>query len=427
MSKFLKFIVNLFLTLAILTAVAILVPPFLGINTTIVDSAGMDTNLPLGSVTYSVDVPVSRLKAGDEILKENGTSTYAYIIEEGDAGTGKYKVSSAVDRESVSEITLRNAVSLVKVCIPYIGYVVVAMQTVEGIIIIVLVVLFIIILFVLSELWKSRDDDDDDDNDDNDDITAQYESFAADAEAHAAMQEDFSELSAAGGETVGDSEQNFEEISAQVGSFDDDGSFSSVSQSEGDASFYAESISDVPVTGNTDTYGTFRAEPEIGQTIDPDMDPSRDQEKFGTWNTTDLNFAKELEKGLTEESAEADKSVEADTMEYANSGVYNQDIYENPVYEEQAAAQPEDVAAPYEGSDAESGAPQETFAQAYDTGSDYEENPDIELEPNQFIAARRFSLDEILDQARKRGAEPKITKDDVSGVSIVDYSDLIGK
>ena len=429
MSKFLKFIVNLFLTLAILTAVAILVPPFLGINTTIVDSAGMDTNLPLGSVTYSVDVPVSRLKAGDEILKENGTSTYAYIIEEGDAGTGKYKVSSAVDRESVSEITLRNAVSLVKVCIPYIGYVVVAMQTVEGIIIIVLVVLFIIILFVLSELWKSRDDDDDDDNDD---ITAQYESFAADAEAHAAMQEDFSELSAAGGETVGDSEQNFEEISAQVGSFDDDGyaddgSFSSVSQSEGDASFYAESISDVPVTGNTDTSGTFRAEPEIGQTIDHDMDPSRDQEKFGTWNTTDLNFAKELEKGLTEESAEADKSVEADTMEYANSGVYNQDIYENPVYEEQAAAQPEDVASPYEGSDAESGAPQETFAQAYDTGSDYEENPDIELEPNQFIAARRFSLDEILDQARKRGAEPKITKDDVSGVSIVDYSDLIGK
>ena len=433
MSKFLKFIVNLFLTLAILTAVAILVPPFLGINTTIVDSAGMDTNLPLGSVTYSVDVPVSRLKAGDEILKENGTSTYAYIIEEGDAGTGKYKVSSAVDRESVSEITLRNAVSLVKVCIPYIGYVVVAMQTVEGIIIIVLVVLFIIILFVLSELWKSRDDDDDDDTDnDNDDNTAQYESFAADAEAHAAMQEDFSELSAAGGEPTGVSEQSFEEIPAQVDSFDDDGyvddgSFSSVSQSEGDASFYAESISDVPVTGNTDTSGTFRAEPEIGQTIDPDMDPSRDQEKFGTWNTTDLNFAKELEKGLTEESAEADKIVEADTMEYANSGVYNQDIYEHPAYEEHAVVQPEDVAAPYESSAAESGAPQETFAQAYDTGSDYEENPDIELEPNQFIAARRFSLNEILDQARKRGAEPKITKDDVSGVSIVDYSDLIGK
>ena len=114
MSKFLKFIVNLFLGVAIITAVAILVPPFLGVNTTIVDSPGMDTNLPLGSVTYSVDVPVGQLKKGDEILKENGASTYAYIIEEGDAGTGKYKAYSAVDRDSATEITLRNTVSLVK-------------------------------------------------------------------------------------------------------------------------------------------------------------------------------------------------------------------------------------------------------------------------------------------------------------------------
>jgi Ca2+/Na+ antiporter len=436
MSKFLKFIVNLFLTLAILTAVAILVPPLLGINTTIVDSAGMDTNLPLGSVTYSVDVPVTRLKAGDEILKENGSSTYAYIIEEGDAGTGKYKVSSAVDRESLSEITLRNTVSLVKVCIPYIGYVVVAMQTVEGIIIIVLVVLFIIILFVLSELRKSRDDDDDDDDtdndNDNDDNTVQYEDIAEDVGENAAIQGDFSELPGSDEEADEDSELDFEEIPAQIDLFDDDefaddGSFSSVSQSDGDASFYAESISEVPIEGNTDTSGTFRAEPEIGQTIDPNMNPSQNHEKFGTWNTTDFKFAMAVEKGITEESAEAEKAVEADTMEYANSGVYNQDIYEQPAYEEPVAVQPESAATPYVSDNTVSGASQEISAQAYDTGSEYEENPDIELEPNQFIAARRFSLEEILDQARKRGAEPKIKKDDVSGVSIVDYSDLIGK
>ena len=416
MSKFLKFIVNLFLTLAILTAVAILVPPLLGINTTIVDSA--------------------ELQVGDEVLKENGTSTYAYIIEEGDVGTGKFKVASAVDRDSVTEITLRNTVSLVKVCIPYIGYVVVAMQTVEGIIIIVLVVLFIIILFVLSELWKSRDDDDDDDDtdndNDNDDNTVQYEDIAEDAGENAAIQGDFSELPGSDEEADEDSELDFEEIPAQIDLFDDDefaddGSFSSVSQSDGDASFYAESISEVPIEGNTDTSGTFRAEPEIGQTIDPNMNPSQNHEKFGTWNTTDFNFAMAVEKGITEESAEAEKAVKADTMEYANSGVYNQDIYEQPAYEEQAAVQPESAATPYVSDNTVSGASQEISAQAYDTGSEYEENPDIELEPNQFIAARRFSLEEILDQARKRGAEPKIKKDDVSGVSIVDYSDLIGK
>ena len=58
MSKFLKFIVNLFLTLAIIVTAGIIVPPLLGVNTTIVDTASMDTNLPLGSVTYSRDKAV---------------------------------------------------------------------------------------------------------------------------------------------------------------------------------------------------------------------------------------------------------------------------------------------------------------------------------------------------------------------------------
>ena len=100
----------------------------------------------------------------------------------------------------------------------------------------------------------------------------------------------------------------------------------------------------------------------------------------------------------------------------------------DPGSEGQPAPEEVQVAAePFVNDFTENSAVQETAAEAYDTGSDYEENPDIELEPNQFIAARRFSLEEILDQARKRGADPKITKDNVSGVSIVDYSDLIGK
>ena len=165
----------------------------------------------------------------------------------------------------------------------------------------------------------------------------------------------------------------------------------------------------------------------MAATIDPDMDPSKDGEKFGTWNTTDLNFAKELEKGISDDSAEAGKALEADTMEYGNSGDYNQDIYRQPIYEEQVQEEMQAAAAPIANDFTENGEVQEITAEAYDTGSDYEENPDIELEPNQFIAARRFSLEEILDQAKKRGADPKITKDNVSGVSIVDYSDLIGK
>ena len=112
MSKFLKFIVNLFLALAIIVTAGIIVPPLLGVNTTIVDTAGMDTNLALGSVTYSRDKAVLNLEQGDEILKESGSSTYAYIIQEGDTTSGEFKVVSATEPDASPEtIILRNTVS----------------------------------------------------------------------------------------------------------------------------------------------------------------------------------------------------------------------------------------------------------------------------------------------------------------------------
>ena len=387
MSKFLKFIVNLFLAVAILTAAAILIPPVLGVNTTIVDSAGMDTNLPLGSVTYSVDIPVTRLQKGDEILKENGSSTYAYIIEEGDAATGKYKVSSAVDRDSVSEITLRNTISLVKLCIPYIGYVVVAMQTVEGIIIIVLVVLFIIILFVLSELWKSRDDDDDaDDNYDDGGLgAAQPTDGTQDRDDQ--MKRDFEGISKSDTADSPDRNAEFQEVPDQGDHYGegDDGDFTELPATDSDASFYAEPIAEYPYqNGESGAYSSPEDEPvDISEPVTYDGT----SDTYNGGSDVNAEFAEEIESGLAGTDGAA----------------------ESAFTEEEA----EPVSVP------------EITAEAYDRGAYYEENNDIDLEPNQFVAARRFTLDEILDQARKRGGEPKVSKDDVSGVSIVDYSDLI--
>lgn len=169
MSKFLKAIVNIFLIAAILVAAAILVPPVLGITTTIIDTREMETNLPLGSITYSEDVEVMKIESGDEILKEDANSTYAYVVVEGSVESGKFTVLDASDKDgATTEVTIRSYVSRVIFTVPFIGYIVVAMQSVEGMIIVGLVVLFVIILFVLSELWKNRDNDDDDDDDDED-------------------------------------------------------------------------------------------------------------------------------------------------------------------------------------------------------------------------------------------------------------------
>lgn len=391
MSKFLKFIVNTFLVVAILTAAAILVPPILGVNTTIVDTAGMDTNLPLGSVTYSVNVPVTKLQVGDEVLKENGTSTYAYIIEEGDVGTGKFKVASAVDRDSVTEITLRNTVSLVKLSIPYIGYVVVAMQTMEGIIIIVLVVLFIIILFVLSELWKAKDDDDDDT-----DTDLFQPGDAPNTEEDEALNAELA------------SDPNFNEI--------DPGP-----QTDEEINMFDQPQPDAEQAGPSGIFGDEAPAPVV-------------QELFGG-PVSESQPAEEIYLPAEEQPTEEEQLPERQQ---------NAEIYEEP-YGEAAAVETSAEETP-----AEVPAEPAVWAQIpegiLDDGNDegkvptdnvstedaqkesvpeYEEERADFLEPNQFVAVDRLTLEEILEQARKNGGEPEVNRDDISGVNIVDYSKLI--
>lgn len=168
MSKFLKVIVNLFLVFAILVAGAILVPPILGVSTTMIDSASIDTNLPVGSITYSQNESVANVVAGDQVLIENDNRVYVYVVESADAVTGKFVVTDELgDKAESEEITLRNEVLKVVLTVPLIGYIMVAMHSVEGLIIIGLVVLFVIILFILSELWKKSDEDDEEGEDED--------------------------------------------------------------------------------------------------------------------------------------------------------------------------------------------------------------------------------------------------------------------
>lgn len=176
MSKFLKVIVNLFLVCAILIAGAILVPPLLGVSTTVVDSASMDTNLSIGSVTYSQDVNVADIAIGDKILVESDAEVYAYVVESADAGAGNYIVTDPTDSQAdPEEITLRNTALKVVLTIPFIGYIMIAMRSMEGMIIIGLVVLFIIILFILSELWKDTEDEEEEDEDEEEEKSIVYE------------------------------------------------------------------------------------------------------------------------------------------------------------------------------------------------------------------------------------------------------------
>ena len=90
MSKFLKIIVNLVVIAAIAVEAALLVPPFMGVDTVMNDNTETDTNLPVGSVAYGRSTDAGDLKVGDRIIYSEGSSDYIYEITDMDASAGVY-------------------------------------------------------------------------------------------------------------------------------------------------------------------------------------------------------------------------------------------------------------------------------------------------------------------------------------------------
>ncbi len=160
MSKALKIIDNILIILAVAIAVALLLPPIMGITTTIIDSTGIRSNLPVGSVTYSRKATAEDLKPGDLVLVESKNEAYEYEVVNVDDAMKTMTVKNAFDKEAEEKTEKVNAhVSRVSFTIPYIGYAVIAMQSIEGMIVIGLIVLFIIVLYILSEVWKKKPED----------------------------------------------------------------------------------------------------------------------------------------------------------------------------------------------------------------------------------------------------------------------------
>ena len=147
MSKLLKVIVNTLLLLAILSAGALVIPPFAGITTLVSDGMG-NTNISRGAVTYAKKTDTSSVATGDKILVDDNSGKYIYTIQSLDTAAGTASVKNVISGDT-TEITVRATVSKVIITIPVIGFLSMAAQSREGIMIIGLAILFLVILFIL--------------------------------------------------------------------------------------------------------------------------------------------------------------------------------------------------------------------------------------------------------------------------------------
>ena len=174
MSRFLKTVVNIILLCAIVVAGGLLIPPFVGVTTVIVDDVDMDTNLAKGSVTYALDGDSSQLKIGSKVLVYEGDSQYVYEIAS--VNGENYTLEDKLSTDGVTkEMNLGTSAKKVLFTVPFIGYVTMALRTTEGLIIVGLAVVFVIILFILAEIWKKDDDEEDEEEEDEEEETDESE------------------------------------------------------------------------------------------------------------------------------------------------------------------------------------------------------------------------------------------------------------
>lgn len=353
MSKLLKVIVNTLLLLAILSAGALVIPPFAGITTLVSDGMG-NTNISRGAVTYAKKTDTSSVAPGDKILVDDNSGKYIYTIQSLDTAAGTASVKNVISGDT-TEITVRATVSKVIVTIPVIGFLSMAAQSREGIMIIGLAVLFLVILFILSEVWK-RDEEEDEEEEEE-------EEEDEDEDDEKASEELRSRKKAALEEKKKREEQ---EMTEQLRAADQK-------------------------TAEEEKQDEF----EI-----PDLEEEGTEQV--SFHTVDLQ---NLVRG--EETEEIPEAVEeTEIVEEAAAEETAEEVTEET--EETESAEPETV---------------EEIEEFEETIEEPEEEP----EPSEPIelAMPVYTAEELLQKAHAAGDDPKVIEDPATGITILDYSDIL--
>ena len=354
MSKLLKVIVNTLLLLAILSAGALVIPPFAGITTLVSDGMG-NTNISRGAVTYAKKTDTSSVATGDKILVDDNSGKYIYTIQSLDTAAGTASVKNVISGDT-TEITVRETVSKVIVTIPVIGFLSMAAQSREGIMIIGLAILFLVILFILSEVWKRDEEEDEEEEEeeeeeDEDDEKASEElrsrkKAALEEKKKREEQEMIEQLRAADQKTAEEEKQDEFEI--------------------------------------------------------PDLEEEETEQV--SFNTVDLQNPVRGEE--TEEIPEAVEETEI--VEEAAAEETAEEVTEET--EETESAEPETV---------------EEIEEFEETIEEPEEEPEPEPSEPIELAMPVYTAEELLQKAHAAGDDPKVIEDPATGITILDYSDIL--
>ena len=359
MSKFLKFIVHFVVICAIIIALGLTIPPFFGVDTVIVSDRDQITNLPRGSVTYAIPVKTEEIRENDPILVQEDSNTYRYNVKRIDLGThtGTVVDPSVTDGKEIT-VAVPDYCKKVVITIAYVGYLLIATKSTEGLIILGLVLLFLIILYIIAELWKKDDSDYDDVDDDPAPgyIKSDKELRREEKERAKRMKEEEKEI--AREKKNGKKAKKAEKKKVRTGGFVDE-----IDEDDDEV--------EAPVQEQT-----VPIQPEVGEAHEI------------------------LRQGIAAATADS-SSIQQEVLRMMNGNDDQQVFYQQPV---QPVSEIQQEARQAVG-----------FAPA-------EEEPTVVKR-----AIPGYSAEELAEQAMTAGDNPDVMKDDITEVTLFDYSDILNE
>lgn len=399
MGRFLKWIVNIILLCAIVIAAALLIPPLAGVTTAMIDEVDMDTNLPRGSVTYARDVAADDLEAGDDVLILESGKTYVYRVKNLDTGDGTCTLEDTrtAGAEEVTR-TFTGDVSKVVLTVPFIGYIPMAMKSTEGLIVIGLAVVFVIILFILAELWRPDRDDEEEEEEEEEEENPEpadeaRQTLPVDTPSQI-MEEASSEIASVVSSVVAEESQP-EEIRQP----EEDGELDEIDRKLRQEPEYLSEEEVLRQAEETD--GTVTADGEEDAVILSLEEDIRSEEE----RMQEINDGAQEEIVLEQETVpEEEPAVEETVIEEGA-------LLEEPVSEEETMETAEEMT-------------EEKIPAAEPYVPEQEVEEEVQTDERK-LAMPLYTADELLAKAREKGENPRVVKDEKTGVTLLDYSDLL--
>lgn len=368
MSKFLKFIVGIMLAVFIAAGAGLIIPQFLGIDVTVVQETTV-SNQKVGTAVYSKKEDVSSLAAGQKILELDTNKLNVLTVTDYNAESGVITVTGGTGRTA----TVSRNYLHVLAAVPFIGFLSIATQSVTGLIVLAAVLALIIIVFIIAEILKKGSDDyDEDEEEPEEDDDTFYTDLAEKKRKSDREEEEKCNKKKHKKDSARKTKSSKAERRSDRRRPDDD-----------DEDYDEEDEKERSSSGRKRP-GTEKTRPKMQPEPDSGMTEISDSSAQG-------------EEDLEPEEKEIGTDSLPDVQAALEAALENQPL--NRTSEDYTPQQPE----------------KPDSAQKADTDA----RDEIEL------AMPAHTAEELLEKAYADGLDPKLKKDETTGVTLVDYSDSL--